>query len=174
MVNRNTIVSTIAVSPILLIAVLLETFARDAYPPDGDTLFIPFASYLFFYFLFWLLVSLEIETRSPIGNWILFWNSKRNGHSLATLVVSVLIFWFWLSFLFISVNVAAIGSAIVCTIMLLVIPAARTLAIQDSVAPPKQRSETFTWENVDSRCTYLDEKYETLRANLEQMENHGG
>ena len=168
-ISRNAVIRSIAISPVLLMAVLFETSVRNAYTSDSDTIFIPFAGYLVYYFAFSMVVTLELDSKDRYDHFVLLWNPRRNIKSLASLVVSGLIFWYWIIFLAVSINVAAIGSAIICTLMVIVIPIARTIAIQDVTPKTNPCLENPELENTESRIANLDERYEKLRAELDRL-----
>ena len=119
-------------SPILLFYVLNETFMNKAYPPEADSIMIPFFGYLFFFYPIAIYLVSKIETDELSKPVIKFWNTKRNIFSFFSLILSIFpLGLFWYGFADVAVRSNSFGSLFICISMLFVTAAVRTYAIQD-------------------------------------------
>ena len=121
-------------SPIILIGILLETFANDAYPPEADSLGGPFFSYIFFCLplaLHFLSKVQEGRLRRPE---VFFWNSRNHVFSAVSLLFSIFpLSLFWFGFLTVSISSKSVGSIFASTLLLAVTLLVRTFSIQPKI-----------------------------------------
>lgn len=131
--TKNLLALPIGLSPLLLLLVLFETSANQAYAEDADSIGIP----LFHYLLFVWPISLALLTKVPNGSLrqvrLRWWNGKRIGFSVLTLVVTVFpIGLFWVGLLLVSLSSGSFGSVAVSLIMLAAILLVRAYSLSES------------------------------------------
>ena len=130
--KRRNITLPVYLSPLWVFYVLYETSLNDAYPPEADSIAIPFFDYILLCYPIALYFALKIKSYELARPRIRLWNSRRRLMSFLSLALSIYpLGVFWLVFLFVSVQSHSYGSIFICLAMLLVTGAVRTYAIQD-------------------------------------------
>ena len=132
---RYFITLPIYLSPFLLFFVLMETSANNAYPPDGDSIGIPFFGYLIMYYPLTVYFASKIQVTNLSKPDIFLWNSKKAILSFFSLLLSIFpLGALWLVFALIAYRSNSYTSFFVSTYMIISIFAVRTYAIQNKIA----------------------------------------
>jgi hypothetical protein len=143
--TKAMIATPIYISPIILLGMLLETSAKDAYPSEADSLGIPLFAYLVFFFPVALYLLSNVERGRLRKPERLLWNSRRHVFSAVSLILSIYpLGLFWLNFLLVGISSHAVATVFGSTVLLAVTFLVRTFAIQPK-SPVEQAESRRRW-----------------------------
>jgi hypothetical protein len=129
--TKTLIAIPIYLSPVILIGILLETSANDAYPSEADSLGIPLFGYLFIYFPIALYLLSKVHRGRLRRPRAFFWNTERHGLSAGSMILSIFpLGLFWFGFLVVGVSSKSPGTVLGSTLLLVATLLVRTFAIQ--------------------------------------------